>query len=508
MDKKLLEQIARIRLISNYRPGLTLNEQDEYVKIEGNIFDIVEYNMSRDLGAFVDTKIKDYLKNIEVKIVQYTYDVFKIWVEGNYLGETVYDEKNQYPVLDLRGKIHTIQTRDDYGNPTVGTVEGWEVSKYKVNNLYDDFIKAYPKYSYLFQEPYTTLYVANGLSISQCIINSINGHEIPIIIKKNAFTNERDDENMSSLYFGIYARNMKKISPKNWNKLETANKSDIKIDGELISSTRGNVFQLFYTAGIYLVTGGSNRKNPIAIKVQQAQIPEAINLALVLPVEYKGDDTPPPPSKCYCNDIKTGEQIEYPCDGELPERCKDKNRPIVFDFVVETKDNFVFDQAELTQEAIDKINEQIVVIWNDIPQNRKEGYLEFLKDKTINVNAYASIDALSNFPDGGRYAGCSKYGVGKGPRVKYNLCLSQARAESVVEYLKTIADGAFKDVNFVAVGKGETNQFSSLKWDNEAKPKIVNGAPVNVKSPHSTNETKSDRRFEVKFPKWHTETED
>lgn len=508
MDKKLLEQIARIRLISNYRPGLTLNEQDEYVKIEGSIFDIVEKNMSEDLGEFVDTKIDYYLENIEVEIVRYSPYVFKIWVEGNYLGETVYDEKNRYPVLDLREKIHTIQTIDDYGNPTVGTVEGWEVSKYKVNNLYDDFIKAYPKYSYLFQEPYTTLYVANGLSISQCIINSINGHEIPIIIKNNSNTNERDNENTSSVYFGIYARNMEKISPKKWNELETANKSDITINNELISSTKGNVYQLFYN-GIYLVTGGSNRKNPIAIKVQQAQLPKAINLALVLPVEYKADNTPPPPPpKCYCNDIKTGEQIEYPCDGELPERCKDDGDPIVFDFVVETKDNFVFDQAELTQEAIDKINKEIVDEWNTISQNRKEGYLEFLKGKTINVNAYSSIDALSNFPDGGRYAGCSKYGVGKGPRVKYNLCLSQARAESVVEYLKTIADGAFKDVNFVAVGKGETNQFSSLKWDNEAKPKIVNGAPVNVKSPHSTYETKSDRRFEVKFPKWHTETED
>lgn len=499
MDKKLLEQIARIRLISNYRPGLTLNEQKEYVKIEGNIFDIVEKNMSEDLGKFVDTKIIEYLKNIEVEIVRYSPYVFKIWVGGNYLGETVYDEKNRYPVLDLREKIHTIQTRDDYGNPTVGTVEGWEVSKYKVNNLYDDFIKAYPKYSYLFQEPYTKLNVANGLSISQCIINSINGHEIPIIIKNNSNTNERDDENMSSVYFGIYARNMEKISPKKWEELETANKSDIKIDNELISSTKGNVFELFSSSGIYLVTGGSNRKNPIAIKVQQAQIPEAINLALVLPVEYKADDTPPPPSKCYCNDIKTGEQIEYPCDGELPERCKDKNRPIVFDFVVETKDNFVFDEAELTQEAIDKINKEIVDEWNTIPQNRKDGYLEFLKDKTINVNAYASIDALSNFKVSGKYLPCRKTSQ---LRKDYNKCLSQDRAEAVVEYLKTIADGAFKDINFVANGMGETNQFSGLKWDNEVNSK------TDISSPHSTDKTKSDRRFEVKFPKWHTETED
>ena len=499
MDKKLLEQIARIRLISNYRPGLTLNEQDEYVKIDGNIFDIVEKNMSEDLGEFVDTKIKEYLKNIEVNIVRYSPYVFKIWVGGNYLGETVYDEKNRYPVLDLREKIHTIQTSDDYGNPTVGTVEGWEVSKYKVNNLYDDFIIAYPKYSYLFQEPYTTKYVANGLSISQCIINSINGHEIPIIVKNNSNTNERDDENMSSVYFGIYARNMEKISPKKWEELETANKSVIKINKESIVSTKGNVHDLFYTAGIYLVTGGSDRKNPIAIKVQQAQLPKAINLALVLPVEYKADDTPPPPSKCYCNDIKTGEQIEYPCDGELPERCKDKNRPIVFDFVVETKDNFVFDQAELTQEAKDKINEEIVEKWNKIPQNRKDGYLEFLKDKTINVNAYASIDALSNFKVSGKYLPCRKTSQ---LRKDYNKCLSQDRAEAVVEYLKTIADGAFKDINFVANGMGETNQFSGLKWDNEVNSK------TDISSPHSTDKTKSDRRFEVKFPKWHTETED
>jgi hypothetical protein len=52
-------------------------------------------------------------------------------------------------------------------------------------------------------------------------------------------------------------------------------------------------------------------------------------------------------------------------------------------------------------------------------------------------------------------------------RKEYNKCLSQARAEAVVEYLKTIADGTFKDINFVANGMGETNQFSGLKWDNE-----------------------------------------
>lgn len=224
-----------------------------------------------------------------------------------------------------------------------------------------------------------------------------------------------------------------------------------------------------------------------------------------LPKEWGEPDNEPNKDKCYCDDVDTGEKVEYPCGGELPERCKDGGNPVVFDFVVEANKNFEFDDAILTQEAKDKIDSEIVEKWNKIPEFRKEQYLEFLKDKTITVNAYSSIDALSNFPDGGRYSGCSKYGVGKGPRVKYNECLSQARAEAVVEYLKTIADGAFKDVNFEAVGKGETNQFSGLVWDNNAKPKIVNGSPVNVKSPFTTDQTKSDRRFEVKFPYYRKE---
>jgi outer membrane protein OmpA-like peptidoglycan-associated protein len=202
------------------------------------------------------------------------------------------------------------------------------------------------------------------------------------------------------------------------------------------------------------------------------------------------------PTKCVCNDVETGEQIEYPCDGELPERCKDGGQPIVFYFVVEANKNFEFDDAKLTQEAKDKIDSEIVEKWNKIPQNRREEYLEFIKDKTINVNAYASIDALSNFKVSGKYPPCKKPGQ---LRKEYNKCLSQARAEAVVEYLKTIADGAFKDINFVANGMGETNQFSGLKWDNEVNSK------TDINSPHTSDQTKSDRRFEVKFPLYRKE---
>jgi hypothetical protein len=215
-------------------------------------------------------------------------------------------------------------------------------------------------------------------------------------------------------------------------------------------------------------------------------------------------DIPTPTSnKCYCNDIVTGEQIVYPCDGELPERCKKGGTPIAFDFVVEANKNFAFDDAILTDEAKGIIKQKIEEEWNGIPQNRKDGYLDFIKDKKIDVNAYASIDALSNFKVSGTYKPCRKTGQ---LRKDYNKCLSQARAEAVGEYLKTIADGTFKDINFVANGMGETNQFSGLKWDNEKQPKTnSSGVQIDENSPYSTTETKSDRRFEVKFPKWHTE---
>jgi hypothetical protein len=203
-------------------------------------------------------------------------------------------------------------------------------------------------------------------------------------------------------------------------------------------------------------------------------------------------------TECFCNDVETGEQITYECGSPLPERCKrGGGEPIAFKFVVDASKNFEKDQAILTQAAKDVIDEKIVVTWNSIPQYRKEEYLQFLEGKTVTVNAYASIDALSNFPDGGRYAGCSTYGVGKGPRVDYNQCLSEARANAVVAHLKTIADGAFANVNFVAVGKGETNEWSKLVWDQSRIP-----LTKDVKSPHSEEELRPDRRFDIAFPEY------
>ncbi len=244
-----------------------------------------------------------------------------------------------------------------------------------------------------------------------------------------------------------------------------------------------------------VILSGDRRKDRIYGEVwMQGGTPLAVFrlFGANIPKSWSEPDTKP--TKCVCNDVETGEQIIYPCGGPLPERCK--GQPIAFKFVVDANKNFEKDKAILTQDAKDVIDEEIVKKWNAIPQFRKEEYLQFLEGKTVTVNAYASIDALSNFPDGGRWPDCSEYGVGKGPRYKYNECLSQARANAVVTHLKTIANEAFKNVNFEAVGKGETNQWSKLEWE---QPTTVT---KDVKSPYSEEQLRPDRRFDIEFPEY------
>ena len=139
------------------------------------------------------------------------------------------------------------------------------------------------------------------------------------------------------------------------------------------------------------------------------------------------------------------------------------------------EDPFDFDQAELTDTAktiLDNLHEKISSVGTEYGSDFSDSYYKFLKSKPIIVRAYSSIDASSNFPDGGSYAGCSQYGKGKGPRKEYNKCLSQARAEKVVEYLKN-KDGILSELKYEPIGMGETNKFSKLVWSesNETFPK-------------------------------------
>jgi hypothetical protein len=168
---------------------------------------------------------------------------------------------------------------------------------------------------------------------------------------------------------------------------------------------------------------------------------------------------------------------------------------IAFDFVIEMDKNFEYDSATLTEKAKTAINNQINKKFNSIGPKYQTDYLNFIKDEVIPVFAYASIDDDPNEKDGGTFTGsgldgtsCSVYGKGKGPRYKYNQCLSEARAMAVVDYLKTEFNGMFKYIKFNPIGKGETCD-SGKCW-----------TPKNpVSNPDATYK---DRRFSVNFPKW------
>lgn len=182
--------------------------------------------------------------------------------------------------------------------------------------------------------------------------------------------------------------------------------------------------------------------------------------------------------------------------------------PASINIDVNATEPFEFDSLTLTSEgvkAIDDFANQILTsIGQKYGEDVKEKYYSWLKTKTITVRAYSSIDASSNFPDGGKVTECAQYGVGKGPRKSYNKCLSQKRADVVVTKLKN-KGGILAELTYDAVGMGETNKFSKLVWADGNKvfgPKPSKSE--DQKNPNGIDKTKPDRRFEILVPSYST----
>ena len=171
--------------------------------------------------------------------------------------------------------------------------------------------------------------------------------------------------------------------------------------------------------------------------------------------------------------------------------------PISINIPFSIDDPFTFDDDVLYSKAEDKLNKFIDDINNlkdsDVyPIEVVDAYYEFLKTKTIIVRGYASIDALSNYEITG--SDLTSCGGKKQLRKDYNKCLSKVRAEAIIEKLKS-SDGILSELNYVAQGMGETNQFSGKEWDNN-----VANPTKDKKSPFTTEETKKDRKFIIKLP--------
>lgn len=140
---------------------------------------------------------------------------------------------------------------------------------------------------------------------------------------------------------------------------------------------------------------------------------------------------------------------------------------------------FIFDTVDFTPETKQKFQKQVNILKDYL--DKISGYKEFLSKNPINVTAYASRDNDPNAKVQGKYSPCNPYG--DGTRGQYNVCLSQARADKVVELLSS----EFPDLKFTGRGMGETDKFGPA-WTKE--------------NPTKPNETQPNRRFEVVIPKF------
>ena len=190
-------------------------------------------------------------------------------------------------------------------------------------------------------------------------------------------------------------------------------------------------------------------------------------------------------------------------DGYTPEVTSDTEtttkEPQTFKFPFSVSDPFVFDDDVLTPEGETALNNFITTI-NGLEKDplytpeSVNGYYEFLKQQEIPVYGYASIDSLSNFKLTFTSSKTSCSENKEYVRKDYNKCLSQVRAQKIVDKLKE-SGGILSQLKYKPVGRGETNAFSKKTWDNN-----VQNPKVDKKSPFSNEDTKPDRKFIIMLP--------
>jgi hypothetical protein len=486
-NKRLLEEISRFKMMSRYQPGKLINEQlineePDYPKptdtplSEVELYsvadkELVERDMVRVLNQIIEVDQDEIMSKINVKVnekLQLVLDDIKILpfkkvLSGVriYLGDYSWNER-------LRD-MSSVEDKYIYvKRPGISIGDG----PVYIGDYYNKLIANDPtpgKQFSAFFEKYKDKKLESGVNISDYVKQQLENLKAEVFIVPIRFDERFKIEYSYRDYekeFG-FSIQQEKTSRKDYNDYAYNINEEIPLDKIA-----------FPKVPVYV---GPNRKQTYKIESRYLQLSFG-DLVLSIPPEmndliYAVTPTPTPTST--------------PTPTPTPE-------VIAFDFVVETAKNYEFDKAELTQDAKNEIDKNITAKFLSILPKYQEGYLNFIKDKEIPVYAYASIDADPDYKDGGYYEGCSQYGVGKGPRKLYNKCLSQARAQKVVDYLKTTQGGIFKDVNFKPVGMGETCEFSGLCWK-------VKNPGSNEKSPYSTSKTYPDRRFSVNFPNYHAD---
>ena len=495
INKKLLEEINRFRMMSTYQPGKLLNEQDEdkesafgsdekFEKFSPANKELVEIYMSRDLTDMVLKKVTDYTKNVKITIIPQKIDEypgveFTIKVDNNILGTTTWDSKTMSSNYSLLDKKFSTVGRDDYGNPTVKTFYGWKVGDFVVTNLYDEFIKEYPKYNTFF-ESNTDKFLENNLSISEYVKNRINSQKITFLIKESFYGDQAQREDLGgNKKFGINVTfSREEFSKKEWVEL-SKNATTVELGDQDYNATTGSLFNLYDTDGLILVNQGSDRFGQFRVNMGESTAPIPVDLVLNIPPQFSPGNvdggltgstpTPTPPPLVAPIELKLDLINAYAFDKV------DKGGSSWWKELTATEkggktgqeqfDAFIAEYNRLKVEYVD--------VWDK--------YLEFLKNNKVTIYGYASIDRNPTDTQIGGYPGCQGY-----KNIKdYNQCLSEKRAQQSVKDI--VAKIPELDGILVPVGGGQTDKFDGKNYTNA-----------------TSSETYQNRRIYGVFPKYET----
>ena len=164
------------------------------------------------------------------------------------------------------------------------------------------------------------------------------------------------------------------------------------------------------------------------------------------------------------------------------------------DFTLQVTDPFEFDSPDITENAKNEIKKGLDRL---VGQLEEEGAYEqyinsSVKGKNIIVRAFSSIDAKSDELGGGSVPGCKG---GKVIRKEYNLCLSQKRAETIVNYLNSEFPEIFGDANLIAKGMGELKSKNSVNLPYSHPKQKAHRESKRIS-------TREDRKFTIKMPEF------
>ena len=257
---------------------------------------------------------------------------------------------------------------------------------------------------------------------------------------------------------------------------------------------------------IYL--GDNNRKNRKKYEPNVFSLEDGVPTSILLPLTegQGGNSAAIEVNKDTLISISSGNLASYlpfltlrapviQTEPEIPEEPPVFARDI--DFKLQVTDPFEFDSPDITDNARDEIKKGLGRLVGQLEEEDVyDVYINTkIKGKDIIVQAFSSIDAKSDEVGGGSVSECSPGGTTT--RAQYNLCLSQKRAETIVNYLKSEFPEIFGETNLIAKGMGELESPNSVNLP-YSDPKQKAHRDDNRRS------TAADRKFIINMPEFTT----